>query len=188
MRVELNLASQSFGNRRPFWLASGLAGLLLGAIAVLLVVEYSRSHEVSPAFLRRQAELRAELSRLTSADSQARGTLQDPANAPVLERSLFLNEMLLRKGISWTRTFADLERILPPRVLMMSIRPEVTLDNKVRLEMQVGAESGRDFVEFLNALESSDLFGPATMGGYSPPSENQPLYRYQLTVNYEQQL
>ncbi len=188
MRVELNLATQSFGTRRPFWLASGLAGLVLGAVAVVLVVQYARNHEVSPAFVRRQAQLRSELSKLTLADSQARSTLQDPANAPVLERSLFLNEMLYRKGISWTRIFADLEKILPPRVLMMSIRPQVTVDNKVRLEMQVGAESGADFIEFLRALESSDLFGPATPGGYSPPSENQPLFRYQLTVNYEQQL
>jgi type IV pilus assembly protein PilN len=186
MRVELNLATQSFGNRRPFWLASGLAGLVLGAVAVVLIVQYSRNHGVSPAFVRRQAELRAELAQLTSADSEARRTLQDPANAPVLERSLFLNQLLYRKGISWTRIFADLEKILPPRVLMMSIRPEVTADNKVRLEMQVGAESGRDFIEFLRALESSELFGPATPGSYSPPNENQPLYRYQLTVNYEQ--
>jgi type IV pilus assembly protein PilN len=188
MRVELNLATQSFGNRRPFWRACGLAGLILAAVAGVLVVEYSRSHDVSPAFLRRQAELRNELARLTSAESEARLTLQDPANAPVLERSLFLNQLLHRKGISWTRTFGDLEKILPPRVLMMSIRPEVTADNNVRLEMQVGAESGADFIEFLKKLESSDLFGPATVGGYSPPNENQPLFRYQLTVNYEQQL
>lgn len=188
MRVELNLATQSFGNRRPFWLASGMAGLILAAVAVLLIVEYSGSHDVSPAFLRREAALRAELVKLMSAEGEARRTLLDPANAPVLERSMFLNELLLRKGISWTRTFADLEKILPARVLMMSIRPEVTADNQVRLEMQVGAESGTDFIEFLKALESSELFGPATLGGYSPPNENQPLYRYQLTVNYEQQL
>jgi type IV pilus assembly protein PilN len=188
MRVELNLATQSFGNRRPFWLASGLAGALLTAIAVMLVLEYVNNRDVSPVFLRRQAELRTELARLTTAEAEARATLQDPANAPVLERSLFLNEMLYRKGISWTQTFADLEKILPPRVLMMSIRPEVTADNKVRLEMQVGAESGADFIEFLKALASSELFGPATPGVFSPPNENQPLFRYQLTVNYEQQL
>jgi type IV pilus assembly protein PilN len=188
MRVELNLATQSFGNRRPFWLACGMAGLILAAVAVVLVVEYSSNRDVSPLFLRRQAELRAELSRLSSAESEARSTLLDPANAPVLERSLFLNELLYRKGISWTRTFADLEEILPPRVLMMSIRPEVTADNQVRLEMQVGAESSSDFIEFLRALESSELFGPATPGGFAPPNDNQPLYRYQLTVNYEQQL
>jgi len=188
MRVELNLATQSFGNRRPFWVACGMAGLVLAAVAVVLIVQYSRNYEVSPVFLRREAELRAELSKLTTVESEARRTLQDPANAPVLERSLFLNELLFRKGISWTRTFADLENILPPRVLMMTIRPEVTADNQVRLEMQVGAESGADFIEFLKALESSELFGPATLGGYSPPNENQPLFRYQLTVNYEQQL
>jgi hypothetical protein len=52
----------------------------------------------------------------------------------------------------------------------------------------VGAEKPADFIEFLRALESSELFGPAALGGYSPPDDNQPLFRYQLTVNYAQQL
>jgi Tfp pilus assembly protein PilN len=188
MRVELNLATQPFGHRRLFWLCCGTAALALAVVAVLLIAEYSGNHEVSPEFVRREVELRNELARLMSAEGEARRTLADPANAPVLERSLFLNELLLRKSISWTRTFADLEQILPPRVLMMSIRPQVTTDNQVHLEMQVGAETPPDFIEFLRVLESSGLFGPATISGYSPPNENQPLYRYQLTVNYEQQL
>jgi hypothetical protein len=45
---------------------------------------------------------------------------------------------------------------LPPRVLMMQIRPEVTASNKVVLDMQVGAEDRGDIVEFLKALETSE--------------------------------
>lgn len=188
MRVELNLATQPFGNRRLFWLVCGMAAAVLVALAAVLVVQYARNHEASPQVTRREVELRGELARLASTESQLRRTLQDPVNAPVLERSLFLNDLLYRKGISWTKTFADLEEILPPRVLMMSIRPEVTVENKVRLEMQVGSETPEDFVEFLKTLESSELFGPPTFGAYSPPNENQPLYRYQVTVSYEQRL
>lgn len=188
MRVELNLATQPFGNRRLFWLVCGMAAVVLVALAAVLVVQYARNHDASPQVARREVELRGELARLGSTEAQLRRTLQDPVNAPVLERSLFLNDLLYRKGISWTRTFGDLEEILPPRVLMMGIRPEVTVENKVRLEMQVGAETQDDFVDFLRALENSELFGPPTVGAYSPPNENQPLYRYQVTVSYEQRL
>jgi hypothetical protein len=54
--------------------------------------------------------------------------------------------------------------------------------------MQVGAETPQDFLEFLRTLESSDLFGPPGVSTIAPPNENQPLYRYQVTVNYEQRL
>jgi type IV pilus assembly protein PilN len=162
--------------------------VLLLALAAVLATQYVRNRELSPAMVNREAELRAEMARLVNAESEARRVLQDPSNAPVLERSQFLNQLLLRKGISWTRTFADLEKILPPRVLMISIQPRVTEDNEVRLEMQVGAEAQRDFIEFLKALESSELFGPPLTSGSSPPNENQPLYRYLVSVNYEQQL
>jgi hypothetical protein len=105
------------------------------ALATALVFQYASSRDTSPEVARREAALRVELARLLSTEGQLRRTLQDPANAPVIERSMFLNDLLYRKGISWTRTFADLEGIMPPRVLMMSIRPEVTVENKVRLEV-----------------------------------------------------
>ncbi len=115
-------------------------------------------------------------------------SLREPGTAGIYDRSFFLNQLLIRKGISWTRTFADLEEVLPPRVLMMQIRPEVTFDNKVRLEMQVGAETPADFIEFLKELESSDVFDAPNLRGYNPPDDNEPYFRYQLMVEYAQQL
>jgi type IV pilus assembly protein PilN len=184
----LNLASHPFGRNRLFWVSCGLAAALLAAAAVWMLAVYFQTHEPPPELVQGETQLRAELVRLAQEESQARRTLEDPANAVVLERSQFLNELLYRKGISWTRTFADLEKVLPPRVLMVQIRPEITLDNKIRLDMQVGAESWQDFIEFVKELESSDLFGSASLEGYSPPSDNQPLYRYQVTVSYDQRL
>ena len=52
---------------------------------------------------------------MPSRTEQARqdAILRQPENAEVLERSLFLNALLYRKGISWTRIFADLEKSFP---------------------------------------------------------------------------
>ena len=106
----------------------------------------------------------------------------------MLERSLFLNELLYRKGVSWTKTFADLELIFPPRVRVEQIRPEITPDNKVLLDMTVGAETRPDFIELLKVLEESDIFGTPDVRGSSPPTEQDPIFKYRLMVRYEQQL
>ena len=50
---------------------------------------------------------------MTAEQAQLDAVLRKPENAEVLERSVFLNALLVRKGISWTRIFADLEKVLP---------------------------------------------------------------------------
>jgi len=106
----------------------------------------------------------------------------------VLERSLFLNTLLFRKGISWTKVFADLEKELPPNVRIITIRPQVVSENQVYLEMTVGAESPAPVVDLLTRLESSEVFGATTVYNIVTPSQNDPLYRYRVSVNYGQKL
>jgi type IV pilus assembly protein PilN len=188
LKIQLNLASQPFRRERLFWVSAGANAIALLAIAGLLLLQYASHAELPPEQIAMETKLRAEMARLSAEERQVNEELGDAANEEVLERSMFLNQLITRKGISWTRTFADLEKVLPPKVLMMQIRPEVTATNNVVLEMQVGAETGGDFIEFLKALESSELFGRLAVRGSSPPTENQPLWRYQLTVQYEQRL
>jgi type IV pilus assembly protein PilN len=106
----------------------------------------------------------------------------------VLERSLFLNALLFRKGISWTRIFADLEQTLPHNVRLISIRPFVNAQNQITLEMNVGAESPEPIIALLKALEESPLFGSVYQHTSLPPSQSEPLYRYRVSVNYAQKL
>jgi hypothetical protein len=40
----------------------------------------------------------------------------------------------------------------------------------------------------LKALESSEVFGSPDLRGFNPPTDNEPYFRYQLMVEYEQQL
>ena len=166
----------------------GLATVLLAAVAVLMVVTYVLQHDLPSELTTRQSQLQANLVMLNTAEVELRKILQSPANNKIFERSIFLNRLLQRKGISWTKTFADLESILPPRVQVMQIRPEVTAFNTIALSMQVGAEMPADFVTFLKALESSVLFDSPNLRGSAFPNDNQPLFRYQLTVSYAQKL
>ncbi|MCK7506006.1 MAG: hypothetical protein MZV70_19325 [Desulfobacterales bacterium] len=63
--------------------------------------------------VRRWRQLEAQIQKLDQEQARIQGELRRPANAAVLDRSVFLNLLLQRKGISWTRLFADLEGVFP---------------------------------------------------------------------------
>lgn len=188
MKVALNLATRPFGRYRAFYAASAVAGAVLFAAAVVMVAMFVSSYRRSPELARQEAEYRRQLSALAQKQAELEGILRRPQNSAVLERSIFLNELLYRKGISWTRTFADLEALMPPRVRLISVRPQVTPDNEVGLDMQIGTETREAFVEFLKGLEGSDLFRSPVLYNDNPPTENQPLFRFRVSVIYEQKL
>jgi hypothetical protein len=116
-------------------------------------------------------------------------TLRKPENAEVLERSLFLNTLIERKSISWTQIFADLEKVMPENVRLVSVRlPQINSRNQVLLDMFVGAADAGPVLQLLKKLDSAPQFGPATVQNSMPPSQTEPLYRYHVSVNYAQKL
>ncbi|MCH7664656.1 MAG: hypothetical protein IH936_01805 [Acidobacteria bacterium] len=144
---------------------------MLIVAAIGMMVFYAQDYEMDPELVQRENDFRAELRKLQLEEARYRSALAEDKNAQVLARSLFLNQLLVRKGISWTRTFADLEEIFPPRVRMIQVRPELDAENKVLLEMIVGAETRPDFIELLIALEKSSAFGNPDVRGSSPPTD-----------------
>jgi Tfp pilus assembly protein PilN len=188
MKVSLNLASRPFGRNRLFYVSSAAAGAALVLCALAMIAAFVRSYRRSPELVRQTDQYRRQLMDLARRQVELEATLRRPENALVLLRSGFLNELLYRKGISWTRTFADLEKLMPPRVRLISIRPQVNADNQVSLDMLVGAETREAFVEFLKGLEGSALFHSPVLHGDNPPTENQPLFRFRLSVIYDQKL
>ena len=188
MKVSLNLATRPFGRNRAFLIISGVLGVLLVVCALAMIAIFTRSYRASPEISRQTDDARRRLIALAKKQADLEATLHRPENAVVLVRSGFLNQLLYRKGISWTRTFADLEQLMPPRVRLISVRPQINNENQVSLEMQVGTETREAFVEFLKGLEGSALFHDPVLHGDTPPTENQPLYRFRVTVTYDQKL
>jgi len=187
-RASINLASEPFRRDRPALLASAAVSvLLIAALAALIslaATERGRAAETSRTLER----LRAQLRTLTAEQARLEGALRQPGNAEVLERSRFLNNLLQRKGISWTRIFDDLEKVIPHNVRLFAVRPQVNSQNQIYLDMVVGAESGPPVVEMLKRLEAAPEFGDTYIHNTVPPSPSEPLVRYRVTVNYAQKL
>lgn len=189
LRVPLNLASEPFRRDRPL-----VAGSVALAAVLTLVLIYQVFAIVSER--RQAADIRtaiaretAQLQRIAAQQARLNATLRQPENAEVLERSLFLNTLIERKAISWTKIFGDLEKVMPYNVRLISVRlPEVNTHNQVLLDMVVGAREVPPILELVKRLETSPQFGDTSVQSSAPPSQTDPFYRYHVTVTYAQQL
>jgi type IV pilus assembly protein PilN len=192
--ADLNIASQPFRRERAqnaVWAVAAVA-LFISLIVLSLLFVHQRSEA---ADLRRGNEAqRRELARLQRLQAQFAGVLAKPQNADVLSRSVMLNELIARRSVSWTRVFEDLETVLPANVRLLSVRlPQVNAEsgpgrNKVELDMWVGSERPDAVIEVLKHLQTSPLFGAASVMTQTPPAQNDPLFKYRLTVAYAQKL
>jgi Tfp pilus assembly protein PilN len=188
MKIPINLASEPFRRDRGMLAASVAVGILLVSSLALLIT-LANADTAQLADVRKDVtQLRAQIAAATKQQAEFEAIIRKPDNASVLETSVFLNTLLSRKGISWTRILADLEKTMPPTVKVTNIQPYVTGRNQVVLSLQVGAEGEGPVLDFYQALEKSDLFGSISQAIFNPPTQAEPLYRYRFTVNYAQKL
>ncbi|HEX5230056.1 MAG TPA: hypothetical protein VFW44_20225 [Bryobacteraceae bacterium] len=189
IRVPINLASEPFRRDRPLLVGSALLAIVLTLLLIYqvftIVSERRQAADIRVAIARETAQLQ----RITAQQAKLNATLRRPENAEVLERSLFLNTLIERKGISWTKIFEDLGKVMPYNVKLVSVRlPEIDSNNQVLLDMVVGAETVPPILELFKRLEDSPQFGNTTVQSSAPPSQTDRFYRYHVTVNYAQKL
>jgi type IV pilus assembly protein PilN len=114
--------------------------------------------------------------------------IHQPQNETVLERSVFINSLLLRKGISWNQIFTDLEKTIPYNVKLTRIRPSVDDQGRVTLDMILASDNVVPMVGALKAFQDNPMFGAVQMKNRIPPTQTEPLYRLALDVTYAQKL
>jgi hypothetical protein len=190
----INVASKPFRRERAQNAGWALVCAVLACSLLLLIalVLHSRSQAGD---LRRGIETQArELRHWQREEAQFSAVLGKPQNADVFSTSVFLNELIARRGVSWTRVFKDLGTVMPSNMRLMGIRlPQVAAQgasgtNHVQLDMQVGTDRPEAVIDLLKRLQESNLFGPAQVIVQQPPTQNDPLYKYRVTVAYAQKL
>jgi len=192
--MSINLASQPFRRERAQNAAFAIICLALTCSLLVLITLFLHAR-ARAADLRRGIEAqRAELQRLQSEGARFSGILARPDNENVFSTSTFLNELIARRAVSWTRVFEDLATVMPSDVRLVGIRlPQVATEdssgaNRVQLDMFVGTDRPEAVVDLLTRLQQSALFGAAKVESQQPPTQNDPLYRYRMTVAYAQKL
>lgn len=187
-KLELNLASDPFRRDRAMFVGTiALCVLLLGLLSVLIalaILERGRADNARTqieGLEKQQAAQQAELNRIEA-------LMRQTENAEVLERSVFLNSLIKRKGISWTRIFSDLAQVMPADVRLVGVRPQLNGEEQVVLTMTVAAATSGPVVNLLTKLEQSPLFGATAVANWRPPGQTETNFTYVITTNYQQKL
>jgi type IV pilus assembly protein PilN len=190
----INLASQPFRRERAQLASLVMVCVLLTCSLFTLVGMILHERSEASGLRSRIAVENSQLVRLQRAQGQSSAVLGKPENADIFATSVFLNELIARRGVSWTRVFKDLETVMPPNMRLMGIRLPQTGPgdangaNRVQLDMQVGTTQPEAVIALLKRLQQSSLFGAASMMNQTPPTQNDPLYKYRVTVEYAQKL
>jgi type IV pilus assembly protein PilN len=158
MRLDINLASQPYEDARQFWIRWGTAVAAVGLLTLVLLtldvtgwINARRDHAAI-------AEKRALIAQRDQLRANAERILNLPENRTTRDESQFLNELIERKAFSWTRVLENLEKVMPPRVHVESIHPELNEDNQLALKMTVAGESRDRAIELARRMEESQRF------------------------------
>jgi type IV pilus assembly protein PilN len=158
MRLNINLASQPYEAAREFGRRMTMLIAGLGIVAVLLVgyIVYQRAHTRS--INRQLAEVQQQIDALSHEEAQARVILNKPANRVIADQADFLNQLFARKALSWTHIFTEMEKIVPPNLHVVSMKPDYSKTNDLVVHMVVATDSRDRAVELVRHMENSSHF------------------------------
>jgi type IV pilus assembly protein PilN len=158
MRVDINLATQPYEDARRFWLRWGGGLIALGILTLLLLVMTVNGWIGA----RRDRQLIAQYDQKSAARDKeradAQALLNQPQNTSTRDRSQFLNDLFQRKAFSWTKAFEDLERVMPPRLHVVSIHPELSPDNELEIKLIVAGDTREHALDLVSKMEASQHF------------------------------
>ena len=163
MRLDINLATRPYEDAREFWLRWGLGVGLLGLLTLVLLGWAVQGWINAGRDRQTIARLQQQITERDKERARDQAELDTAANRSTRIQSQFLNGLIQRKSFSWTRVFEDLERVMPPNLHVVSLRPELNDQNQMELDMKVAGDTRSAAVELVHRMEGSKHFQGAQL-------------------------
>jgi Tfp pilus assembly protein PilN len=173
MRLDINLATRPYEDARRFWVQWGSILSAVGLLTLILVFMALSGLWSASNDRKTIRSYQKEIAERDSERAKAEVFLNLPENRSTRDRSQFLNELIRRKSFSWTKVFEDLERIMPPRVHLVSIHPELNEDNQLAIKMKVAGEARERALDLVRRMESSPHFQQTKIDSESQQAQNE---------------
>jgi hypothetical protein len=161
--LDLNLSTRPFPAYRL--INVGLSLVLAGLVIVTAwqAIGFLRFSRMSRALQSTEIEARVEAESLGKRVADVESRLDRPEATAKLNEIGFINHLIARKNLSWTRLFADLEDMVPNNVHLVGLRPEIGTNGVVTLQIELEGRSIADISEFIHRLEKSPVFQNITV-------------------------
>jgi Tfp pilus assembly protein PilN len=154
----LNLSTRPFPAYQVKTLLLTAALIALIAISIWQSVGFRQYSEMSNRIRGQVQAAQVQSEALGRRLTQSEARLNRPEAAAKLSEIEFLNDIITRRNFSWAQMFANLERVMPDNVHLVSLAPEIS-KNGVHLSMELNGRSIDDIKELIVALQASPLFG-----------------------------
>lgn len=154
---DLNLSTRPFPAYRIVNLAMLAVLIVLVLISVWQAYGFVQFSSLAGSIRDEEQNVRVEAESLAKHVTELEGRLDRPEAAAKLSEIAFLNSLIGRRELSWTKMFATLEQIVPETVHLVSLKPEFG-DGLVKLRIQIQGRSITDVSNFVKALEQSPVF------------------------------
>lgn len=188
MRLNINLASQKYEDVKRFYVrwatAIGLTAVLTVALILLAWLNYSSARSSSE----RIRELQGKIAELQKQRSAAEEISNRPENHDVTAQKNYWNRQFMRRSFSWTQLFNDLQRIMPARAFVSSVHPEITLDNRLKLSLEIKGDKHDNALELVQRMEKSERFRGTTLTSDSTEKDQHSgalLYKLDIVTYYQ---
>jgi hypothetical protein len=195
--LELNVASRPFRNNTPIWTAHGI---LLAAVIAYSAWNVRTTVTATRKLNALQADLGSVERQLGDLDRREEEALKGIRvfDAKTLQfQADKANDIILRRGLSWTRLFNTLEKVVPYEVKMTAVRPiygtraagsggsqNGLFEGTVPVDVEGKAQSFESFLEFERALIVDPHFaGVEPMRNETSPGN--PEVTFQLRFLYD---
>jgi type IV pilus assembly protein PilN len=172
MRLDINLASQPYEDARQFWMRWGTATIAVAFLTLTLLTMTARGWVYARQDRRAMEQTRALIADRDRIRADAENFLNRPENRNTRDTSLFLNELIERKAFSWTRVLENLEMVMPARVHLVGINPQLNDDNQLGLKMTVAGDSRERAIELAQHMEESGRFSQTNITGERSTQSN----------------
>jgi Tfp pilus assembly protein PilN len=195
--LELNLASRPFQNNVPIWTA---LGVLLAVVVAFSAWNLHAALDASAKLGALQADLGSVERRLADLDRREEEAVK---GARVFDSKTMqiqadkANDIILRRGLSWTRLFNTLEQVVPYEVRMTTVRPvygtrqagssgprDAVFEGTVPVDIEGVAQSFESFLELERSLIVDPHFANVEpVRSETPPGSSE--ITYQLRFLYD---
>jgi type IV pilus assembly protein PilN len=158
MRLDINLATRPYEDSGEFWTRWGVVLTAVSLITLGLLVFTISGWYNARQDHRRIADLQGQIARIDQERQAAEAMLNRPENRSMRDKSQYLNELIARKSFSWTQAIEGLEKVMPPKLHLVSIEPHLTEDNQLEMKMVVAGDSSQRAIELMRRMEDSRHF------------------------------
>jgi type IV pilus assembly protein PilN len=186
MRLDINLASQPYEDARQFWMRWGTALVAVGLLTLVLLTTTLTGWVTAGRDHKTMAQERELIAQRDQKRAEAERVLNLPENRTTRDESQVLNELIQKKAFSWTLVLENLEKVMPTRIHLVEISPELDEDNQLALKMTVAGDSRDRAIELMNRMQESRRFTQTNILAehYAPSATNGDTETIQIAAVY----